>query len=90
MPKESMARFKRVRNVLFVLAALFAITILPPFWTFKLIYLPILLLARSTNPIFRNPHIATLISEITSRNIGTATFDANFDKFHEFKIIGLL
>jgi hypothetical protein len=41
VPKESMTRFKQVRNVLFISAALFAITILPPFWTFKLLNLPI-------------------------------------------------
>ena len=39
--KESMARFKRVRNTLFISGGLFAITILPLFWTFKLWDLPI-------------------------------------------------
>jgi len=39
--KESMARFKRVRNTLFISAGLFAITILPLFWTFKLWDMPI-------------------------------------------------
>jgi len=39
--KESMARFKRVRNTLFISAGLFAITILPLFWTLKLWDLPI-------------------------------------------------
>jgi len=41
VPKKSMAKFKRVRNTLFISAALFAITILPLFWTFKLWDLPI-------------------------------------------------
>jgi hypothetical protein len=40
VPKESMTKFKQARNVLFVSAVLFAITILPPFWTFKLLNLP--------------------------------------------------
>ena len=39
--KESMARFKRVRTTLFISAGLFAITILPLFWTIKLWDLPI-------------------------------------------------
>ncbi len=41
VPKESLARFKRVRSILFISAGLFAITILPVFWTFKLLDLPI-------------------------------------------------
>lgn len=41
VPKESLAKFKRVRSTLFTSAALFAITILPIFWTFKLWDLPI-------------------------------------------------
>jgi hypothetical protein len=41
LPKESLARYKRVRNTLFMSAALFAITILPLFWTLKLQDLPI-------------------------------------------------
>lgn len=41
LPKESLAPFKRVRNILFVSAALFAITVLPVFWTFKLLGQPI-------------------------------------------------
>jgi hypothetical protein len=40
LPNESLAKYKRVRNTLFVSAALFAITILPPFWTFKLLNQP--------------------------------------------------
>ena len=36
LPKESLARYRRVRNTLFISAALFAITILPLFWTVKL------------------------------------------------------
>jgi uncharacterized membrane protein len=36
LPKESLARYRRVKNTLFVSAALFAITILPLFWTVKL------------------------------------------------------
>jgi uncharacterized membrane protein len=36
VPKESLTKFKRVRNTLFISTALFAITILPPFWTLKL------------------------------------------------------
>jgi uncharacterized membrane protein len=41
VPKESLARFKRVRNTLFISAALFAITLLPVFWAFKLWNQPI-------------------------------------------------
>ena len=41
VPKESMARYKRVRNTLFISAALFAITILPMFWAIKIQDLPI-------------------------------------------------
>jgi len=41
LPKHSLARYKRVRNILFISGALFAITILPVFWTFKLQDLPI-------------------------------------------------
>jgi hypothetical protein len=41
VPKEAMARFKRTRNTLFISAALFAITILPIFWDFKISDLPI-------------------------------------------------
>jgi hypothetical protein len=40
VPKESLTKFKRVRTTLFTSAALFAITILPVFWTFKLWDLP--------------------------------------------------
>jgi uncharacterized membrane protein len=41
VPKDSFARYKRSRNTLYISAALFAITILPVFWTFKLQGLPI-------------------------------------------------
>jgi hypothetical protein len=41
VPKEAMARYKRFRDVLLISAALFAITILPPFWTGKLSGQPI-------------------------------------------------
>ena len=41
LPKESVAKYKRVRNTLFISAALFIITILPIFWTFKLWNLPL-------------------------------------------------
>jgi uncharacterized membrane protein len=36
VPKESLAKYTRVRNILFVSAALFAITVLPIFWNIKL------------------------------------------------------
>jgi hypothetical protein len=39
--KESRVSYKRVRNTFFISAALFMITILPAFWTFKLWDLPI-------------------------------------------------
>lgn len=41
VPKGSMARHKRVRNILFVSAVLFAITILPVFWIIRLYGQPI-------------------------------------------------
>jgi len=41
LPKESLAKYTRVRNTLFVSAALFAITILPVFWNVKLLDQPI-------------------------------------------------
>jgi hypothetical protein len=41
LPKDSLVRYKRVRNILFLSAALFAITVLPIFWTFKLMSEPI-------------------------------------------------
>jgi len=41
VPKESLIRYKRVRDVLFVSAALFAITIVPLFWTTKMFDQPI-------------------------------------------------
>lgn len=40
VPKEKMAGYKRVRNVLLISALLFMITILPPFWTAKLLGQP--------------------------------------------------
>jgi len=36
VPKEAMAQYKRLRDVLFLSAALFAITVLPSFWDVKL------------------------------------------------------
>lgn len=39
--KEAMIRFERVRNILFISAALFAVTILPTFWTLKLGNVPV-------------------------------------------------
>jgi uncharacterized membrane protein len=41
IPKELMGKYQRVRNALLISAALFAITILPVFWAFKLQGLPI-------------------------------------------------
>jgi hypothetical protein len=41
VPKESLAKYKRVRNTLFISAALFLVTVLPIFWNFKLWDLPI-------------------------------------------------
>jgi uncharacterized membrane protein len=41
VPKESLAKFKLVRNALFISATLFAITVLPPFWTRTLFGQPI-------------------------------------------------
>ena len=41
VPKDSFARYKRSRNTLYISAVLFAITILPVFWAFKLQGLPI-------------------------------------------------
>ncbi len=41
VPKEAVARYKRVRDVLIVSAALFAITVLPIFWTTKFLGQPI-------------------------------------------------
>jgi len=41
IPKEALARYKRVRNTLFVSAVLFLVTILPIFWSLKLWDLPI-------------------------------------------------
>jgi Endosomal/lysosomal potassium channel TMEM175 len=41
LPDESLNRFRRVRDVLYLSATLFAITVLPPFWTLKLFNQPI-------------------------------------------------
>jgi len=41
VPKDSLAKYTRVRNTLFVSAALFAITMLPVFWSIKLLDQPI-------------------------------------------------
>jgi uncharacterized membrane protein len=41
VPKELLTRYKRVRILLFISAALFAITILPPFWTMRALGQPI-------------------------------------------------
>jgi hypothetical protein len=40
VPKEALARYKRVRNTLFISAALFLVTVLPIFWSFQLWGLP--------------------------------------------------
>jgi len=40
VPKESLARYKRVRNTLFISAALFLVTVLPIFWSLRLWDLP--------------------------------------------------
>jgi uncharacterized membrane protein len=36
VPKESLAKYKRVRNTLFISAALFLVTVLPIFWSLRL------------------------------------------------------
>jgi uncharacterized membrane protein len=41
VPKESLTQFRRVRNALYLSAALFAVTILPVFWTLKVWHQPI-------------------------------------------------
>jgi hypothetical protein len=41
VPKESLAKYTRARNILFVSAVLFAITVLPVFWNIKLLDQPI-------------------------------------------------
>jgi hypothetical protein len=41
VPKESLARYGRIRNTLFLSAALFLVTVLPIFWSFKPFGLPI-------------------------------------------------
>ncbi len=41
LPKESMSMYKRYRNTLYLSAVLFAITILPVFWTFKIYSQPL-------------------------------------------------
>ena len=40
VPKESLARYKRVRDTLFISAALFLVTVLPIFWSLRLWDLP--------------------------------------------------
>jgi uncharacterized membrane protein len=40
VPKESLAKYQRVRNTLFISAALFLVTVLPIFWNFRLWGLP--------------------------------------------------
>ena len=40
VPKEALARYKRLRDVLLISAALFAITVLPAFWTTKFLGQP--------------------------------------------------
>lgn len=40
VPKESLAKYKRVRNTLFISAALFLVTVLPIFWSLRLWDLP--------------------------------------------------
>ena len=40
LPKESLARYKRVRNTLFISSVLFLITVHPIFWAFKPLGLP--------------------------------------------------
>jgi hypothetical protein len=40
VPKESLAKYRRVRNTLFISAALFLVTVLPIFWSFRLWDLP--------------------------------------------------
>jgi uncharacterized membrane protein len=65
VPKESLTKFKRVRNTLFVSGALFAITMLPLFWTRTLLGQPIRfyfwvipLLLSSVTPIFERRYQA--------------------------------
>jgi uncharacterized membrane protein len=41
VPKESLAKYRRVRDTLFISAALFLVTVLPIFWSIKLGDLPI-------------------------------------------------
>jgi uncharacterized membrane protein len=41
VPKEQMAGYKRVRDVLLISALLFTITIMPPFWTTRLLGQPV-------------------------------------------------
>jgi len=41
VPKEALARYKRLRDVLVISAALFVITVLPAFWTTKFLGQPI-------------------------------------------------
>jgi uncharacterized membrane protein len=63
LPKESVTSLKHVRNILFVSAALFAVTILPVFWTIRFLNQPIrfyfwfipLLLSRARRVTQRQP-----------------------------------
>ena len=41
VPKESLAKYKRIRNTLLISAALFLVTVLPIFWSFRVWDLPI-------------------------------------------------
>jgi hypothetical protein len=41
VPKESMVRYKRLRDILFISAVLFGVTVLPAFWTIKFYGQPI-------------------------------------------------
>ena len=41
VPKESLAKYKRARSTFFISAALFALSILPIFWTLKIMKYPI-------------------------------------------------
>jgi hypothetical protein len=41
VPKELIITYRRYRNILFISAGLFAITVLPLFWTFKVMNQPL-------------------------------------------------
>ena len=67
VPKESLTKFKRVRNTLFVSGALFAITILPVFWNTTLLGQPIRfyfwvvpLMLSSITPVFERRYQALI------------------------------